>query len=339
MSFVGANIHFYVGDYRTKILGCSIFDNKIHCQGYWVSDNIYVYRIPNNETLWKVVYFHDNNIVTINKYYSLDTPSLDKIRCIINKDNEVCKDTNVRNDCDIGEDIRQDINVCNVYEDNNVSDVSEDSDVCEDTGVWEGTLPYIISECNINLEKINVINSEDLYTIPPSSWSVKSLLSADPSTIEEFKECANFSIANTKWLIAEEKRLAAVLRLRRKKIEVMADSLPITGKYTTRVKEILKRAIECDAKLNEAQYKLNEIHSNCNNYEKGQENQDLILYEDKCHLSTQPFNQRYLQYFETCEFITINIHKMTFCGCLLYFIGFFFCAGLNTVNKLFNKKC
>lgn len=199
-------------------------------------------------------------------------------------------------------------------------------------GIWEGNLQYITTECAFALEKLNLINPIDLSTTLPRSWSLKSLLSSDPITIEEFKQGTCFSLAHAEWLIAEEKRLSALLCILRRNCEIKAYSTPITGNYTTHVKELITNDIECDSKLTLAQYKLNEIHSKYNKDKK--HNEDIIQFNN----SNELVKNKNIHYFKTSEFITINIHKMTFCNCILYFVGFFLCAGLNNVNKIFNIK-
>lgn len=270
MSFVEADIHFLNGDNKIKILGCDIFLNNSQIKGYWIDTNVYVYRIPDEDTLWNVIYFDDDNNVKMNEYYSNNIPILEEIKEVINNDNEYIS-------------------------------------------IWEGKLPSSrVLDIKTNLEKINVIDPSELYATLPSSWSVKSLIPYDPSTVETFKQCAEFSLANTEWLNAEQKRLDAVLNIRRKIYELQADLFILTYNNTTLSNE-------------------------------------LIPYENKSNLFEIQIkrikNGRYsiqLPYFKINDTVTINIHSMTFCKCCKHFIGLLFCVFIvklnNAFNYIFNRK-
>jgi hypothetical protein len=269
MTFIEADIHFTNKNCQTMILGDDIFLNNSQIKGYWVDVNVYVCRIPNKESLWKVIYFDHDNIVKINEYYSKNIPLLEEIKHIINNGDE-------------------------------------------DRSIWEGKLPYREIDSKYNLEKINVIDPSELYATLPASWNVKSLIPYDPSSIETFKECANFSLANTEWLNAERKRLDAVLNIRRKIYELEADLFILT----------------------------------CNNTNPSNE---LVIYENKSKLFDIQLkrikNGIYsiqFPYIKINDIVTINIHSMTFCKCCKHFIGLLFCILIikikNLINYIFNRK-
>lgn len=283
MSIVQANIQFYIGNYETKIVDCDIFVNGIQNEGCWIDNNVYVHRIPNQDGLWKVLYFMEDNIVKISEYYSLNTPSIELLKSGINHLNEV-------------------------------------------KSIWKGNLQYTTSEYNslldnVKMDTVKLVNPSELYRVNPTSWSVKSLIPTDPNSLEEFKQCAEFSLANAEWLTAEEKRLDAVLRIRRKNYEIEFDTNPITGNYTTHIKGLITKAVEGDIELDDLQHKLNKIQLNRDETNK------------KRH-----FDQNYSGYFDLDKFVTIDNHSMTFFKCWFYFIKFFIYAGVNNLNNIFTKN-
>ena len=99
--------------------------------------------------------------------------------------------------------------------------------------------------------KCTCFSPDELYTTFPSSWSLP-MLPKEPTTINEFEEATEYSLANANWLDADSKRLVSVVNIRQAWNAVEMYVNPPTGRYPAHIKHIIASSINADCEVLEA---------------------------------------------------------------------------------------